>query len=248
MKRLVAVLVFSVCAGAALSAQGMSFGLGVSLPTHFTSFSFTHDGFGLLDNLYNDPTEPNFSIHPDDWAMTTTGFGMNIFFDGFFLEMSFGVLFGKLNRNVLMLYEDDLGWEEYNSYSDDRITMTNLTLALFFKLPINLKVFSLFPMLGFEAYINVGAKDDGKKIDDEWFRTDLFNNAWIKAGLGADIYLTNTMYLRTIFLYGIRFNTFYEDSFKNFLDNDLGNYWGSDTIKSIIGHGMDLRFAIGFRL
>ena len=62
-----------------------------------------------------------------------------------------------------------------------------------------------------------------------------FNTLWFKFGGGLDYDLSETMFLRSSLLYGIR------------LSNKIEKDWedGGDTR---LGHGLDIRVGVGFRL
>jgi len=62
------------------------------------------------------------------------------------------------------------------------------------------------------------------------------NRFWIKFGVGADFNLSDRMYLRPSFLYGINFGS--KD------DRDMKK---DDSEASSFHHGLNIRVAIGFR-
>ena len=66
----------------------------------------------------------------------------------------------------------------------------------------------------------------------------MFTQIWFKLGLGADIPLAGSFYVRPEFLYGIRLNTEWES---DYLDT------ASKTTSRIIGHGLDVHLAIGYK-
>jgi hypothetical protein len=68
------------------------------------------------------------------------------------------------------------------------------------------------------------------------------NRLWIKLGVGADINLSDAMYLRPSILYGINFGTKNDndtvDNYKKVPGLDVTSFW----------HGLDIRVALGFKL
>jgi len=229
MKKFIAVLVIFICVGTALSAQSpFSFGLGGNFGAHFSNFKFSDLGKTLLSLAQIDTKE---------FGINNIGSGLYAFFDMKFLEANIGLMFGRMKLKIPAV----LGVES------EKITYTNLTLGLFGKFPIDLGTVAFFPMLGIEGYLNMGAKYGGEKWDEDEIgssKADMFNQFWIKFGIGGDFNLTYAVFVRANFLYGFRFNTKEEKDMIKEL-NKLASY---EILKSIIGHGLDIKIALGFRL
>jgi hypothetical protein len=219
MKKLILVLVIFGC-GAALFAQGigLSAGLGGNFTADFMSFALTQDA---KDN----------NMEAADMNSHLVGGGIYAFFDASYVEANVGLLFGNANQ------------DKTDGMSDDEkkgMDVTALKLSLFGKYPIDLGGFTLFPMLGIDGQINLDGKVWGETIPDD-FKEDfnkMFSYFWIKLGVGADIALSEKLYLRPEFLYGIRFNT---DDEKDTLDSS------PKMADAIVGHGLDIRLALGFK-
>lgn len=219
MKKVFLVLaVFGMCS-AALFAQNLklSAGLGGNFTADFTSYALTKDG-------------KDAGYKAEDWNEHLIGGGFYLFFDATYVEANVGLLLGNSNRDKQP--DDD---DQKKGYD-----VTAIKLGLFGKYPIDLGSFTLFPMLGIDGQLCIGGKMGGKDVPSEY--KDDFNEGyswfWIKLGVGADIPLAEKFYLRPEFLYGIRFNTDNEkdtkDSAGKFLD-------------AIVGHGLDVRVAVGYR-
>jgi len=161
----------------------------------------------------------------DAGSSRTIGGGFFGYFDATYVEANIGLLFGGLKLKI------DGNW------TDDSINVSYLTLGLFGKYPIDLDGFTLSPMLGIQYDIGLSAKFDGEDMfDDSSERSDFMNRFWIKLGISADINLTEQLYLRPSFLYGINFGS--KDDRDDKKDNsDLSSFH----------HGLDVRVAIGFR-
>jgi len=95
-------------------------------------------------------------------------------------------------------------------------------VGLYGKYPIDMGGFTLFPMAGIEADL-LFALLPGFEI-------------WLRGGVGADIDLTSTMFLRPELLYGV-----------GFVNGNLVAL-SSDNSKLGIAHGLKIRAAIGWRL
>ena len=127
----------------------------------------------------------------------TTGFdfGINVFFDATYAEVNLGLLVG----NQKWAEDDNKGFNT-----------TTLLLGVVGKYPISLSdKFVLFPFLGIDYSINLGARYDGAEIEDsDYFKkADQFNALSILLGVGADFSLTNALYIRAEAGYGIVLNT-----------------------------------------
>jgi hypothetical protein len=155
----------------------------------------------------------------------TVGGGAFAFFDATYVEADVGLLFGGQKSK-----EPDGDWE-------DGLSVTYLTLAVYGKYPIDLGGFTLFPMLGVQMNLGLGASFDGEAVEfDDPSKGDYLNLFWIKAGVGADFSLSEKLYLRPSLLYGINFGSKVTRDAKS----------GDDKYSSF-HHGLDVRVALGFK-
>jgi hypothetical protein len=217
MKKRVVFLVLG-CISAALSAQSIKVGGGGNFTANFVTYAPTEDGKDLFE----------------DSNMHMLAGGIYAFFDLTYVEFNAGVLFGNYNMDNT----DDLSDEAKKG-----IDITALKLGLFGKLPIAMGAFTLFPMLGIDGQIFINGKYLDEDIEAEDGREE-FNQLWFKAGIGLDIPLPaggGKVFLRPEFLYGIRMNT---DNEKDRLDavKDVD----PKVLNAIVGHGLDLKLAIGY--
>ena len=175
----------------------------------------------------------NFAVNFDSYkydgeniaSQRTIGGGLFALFDITYAEVNVGILFGSLKQEYAGV------WDDYS------INNFNLTFSIYGKYPIRLGSFSIFPMLGVQYDLCLSAKDEGEIIfDNPLIRMDHMNRFWIKFGVGADFNLTEKLYFRPSFLYGINFGT------RN--DRDVKKY---NSKESIFHHGLDIRIAIGWR-
>jgi hypothetical protein len=63
---------------------------------------------------------------------------------------------------------------------------------------------------------------------------------WFKFGGGLDYDITSSLYLRGEFLYGLRLVNKAENDMKDSLDDQ-----GASDIKTRLGHGLTVKFAVG---
>jgi hypothetical protein len=118
------------------------------------------------------------------------------------------------------------------------ISLTGLDIGLLGKYPfaVNEKL-SVFPLLGISYRIMLAVKDQagnamGNSAGD-------FSALWFRAGGGLDLSFTDHLYVRGGLLYGLR----------------LANKFESDTVDSLsgadantlLGHGLEVRIAVGYR-
>ena len=148
------------------------------------------------------------------------GFAVNAFFDAAYVEVNLGLLFDSTKPDTSGAKSTDT---------------TNLILGVVGKFPISIsEKFTFFPFAGIDYNINLAATYDGKEIKDEgsFKKADAFNALSILFGIGFDLGLTDSMYLRTSAGYGIILNTKYEEDNKDYYDS---NSKGKIPIKVAVG-------------
>jgi hypothetical protein len=164
------------------------------------------------------------------------GGGGFAFFDATFAELSLGFFGGGGTAKT-----------EYPGQPDGESDMSfmGLDIGLLGKYPfvINDKL-TVFPLLGITYRVMLSAKDeDGnqyKNSDGDDAPGD-FSALWFKLGGGVDYSFTNAIYLRGELLYGLRLaNKFENDMVDNY---DLP---GVDA-KTLLGHGLEIKVAVGYR-
>ena len=165
------------------------------------------------------------------------------------------------NRGGFWFYVDltylelNLGGKYYNFTLDQvgadyRETQSYFNIGLMGKYPftINERI-SLFPFIGFDWQILTKVKMSQGSYSIEVDRSDLsdldldknyFDRFVINFGLGADFFVWQGMYIRTILNYGINLHTKMQ---RDMIDqiNDLGY----DI--SVLNHGPSIKLAIGYR-
>jgi len=168
--------------------------------------------------------------------MPYTGGGGYGFFDATYAELSMGFFMGKIKM------KETMSGGGYSSSSEFSANLTNLFFGLYGKYPFTLSdKLSLFPLLGLEYHICLSATgEDDSEADDPGD----FSALWLKAGIGMDFSLTDSIYLRLGVLYGARFT--------NQFETDMWDYAKSsydETGDSSAGgqHGLTVRLAVGFK-
>ncbi len=176
-----------------------------------------------------------------DFTETRQDFGVFGFFDLTYLQIDLGYTFKAESSGT----GDISGFDAGGLYSlyDDGNKYGYLDMGLLLKLPFTLGPFTLFPAAGISYRLNLYAQDnDGNDIKDDMSsdQKSSLNQFWIKAGLGMDINLGKTFYLRPMALLGYKIRStqesdFYDDA--KDIDDDASLY----TI------GLDLSVSAGFR-
>jgi len=190
-KIILALLMAALLTGGAFAQIDMSAGLGGNFSMYMTSVS-----------------HPDYDINN---PKPIIGGGFYAFFDATYAMAKVGMFIGGNSQ------ETDLGifekWKTKNS-------ATYFSLGLLGKYPIDLGIFTLFPMLGFEYNIFMSSKKsveiNGVTVEDEsgkFKRSDApdghssdFDMLILQAGVGADFNLTDNIYLRPSVLWGIDFH------------------------------------------
>jgi len=262
MKKIIALLIF-VCAGAALFAQTvkLSVGGGANFTMNFTTATLNKDYTETDEYKKNDKDAYHNS--------TLTGFGIYGFFDATYVEANLGVLFGKQTNDG---YPPGSG-VDYDNYKKG-FDVTALKIGLFGKYPFEISgAFSVFPMIGLDVMLPLGGTMWGKNLDDKDLKdtvtgmgkainknynnpkTDyfdkVFTQVWVKFGVGLDINATDKIFVRPEFLYGIRFgpNDIERDQSGTYNTKAEPAIDGSNrrAVSSYLGHGLDIRVAVGYR-
>jgi opacity protein-like surface antigen len=126
-----------------------------------------------------------------------------------------------------------------------------INISLLGKYPFSLgDSFTLFPLAGIDYQMFLSRKDpDGneyKNKDGEESPGD-FSSLWFKAGAGADFMLTENLFIRAEFLYGIRLQNKFDKDAKESLDEGFSQYPDSPDFKIELGHGPTAKIALGYK-
>jgi opacity protein-like surface antigen len=135
------------------------------------------------------------------------------------------------------------------SNKEQNFTFYQLNLSLLLKYPFTLGKnanWRLFPLVGVDGQIGLGdfdpeLKKGFKKTKGFGYDVpnlgDFWNSLWIKAGVGADYFLTTNLFLRGEVLYGVKLNSAYE--------TELAGYWKEQV--GGIANGPNVKIGVGYR-
>jgi len=232
MKKVVVALLMAAIVTGGAFAIDLSAGIGGAFSGIFQTYNWTDDGKDFLDA---------FDIEKDAFNQNNIGGGFFAYFDASYVMLSFGMsFFDNSPAN-----KDAKKWMDDNKIKN---SATFIDIGLYGKFPIDLDGLTLFPMLGGEVKLPIAmattvdgekfkyTNDDGDEVSPMPDHTTL----WLKVGVGADIPLSEQMYLRFMGLYGIgTLGKLTQEA----MDED-----NKDTkFYSILNHGFDLKVAIGFK-
>ena len=220
MKKKIAILAFFVLTGINVFAQNNRF-FSMGIGGQFLS------GFnGGFESSWNIPPLPPGYTN-EKWTYFSGG--IYCFFDARYAELNLGFFTGTQT----IISEGEPGsWKNNN-----KDKMTGLNFALLGKYPFKLgEKIAIFPLLGVEYMLILSLEDNYSQSYK--LSKSMFNQFWFKAGGGVDFSLSDRWFLRMDALYGIRLATKAE--------NKRAEMNGSKS--TLLGHGLTLRAAVGFRL
>lgn len=131
-------------------------------------------------------------------AYSNHSLGFGAFFDIKYLRIALGysTVIGDTKLKADLNY-DDYGITVSDS-SNKKFDMSFLNLSLLAKYPFELGIVKLWPAAGIGYDLNLTAKDDGEDIKSDSALSDFF----ILAGLGADIRVTEKVFISPSLIYG----------------------------------------------
>jgi opacity protein-like surface antigen len=163
------------------------------------------------------------------------GGGGFAFFDATYAELSLGFFGGGGTFKM----------EGGGQSQESDMSFTGLDIGLLGKYPFAIgEKLSVFPLLGITYRVVLSAKDeDGNqyKNDDGDEAPGDFSALWFKLGGGLDFPFTDHIYLRGGLLYGLRLANTFENDMVDGFDGP-----GVDT-KTLLGHGLEVKIAVGYR-
>jgi hypothetical protein len=254
MKKCISLLVLAFVLTTFTFALDLSFGGGISSGAGFSSET-GKDWDGGKGDIFGQG-DPNANpTSPSDTTTWSSGaqFGIDLFFDATYAEADLGIVFGPVGQ---------LGG-----------TATFFDISVLGKYPFAVgDKLTIYPLLGIDWQILLSASDEfgnswgrsdktykyedkahpyGSSADGEEFGA-YSDNFWIKLGVGADIALTEKLYLRNEFLWGIKFNNQAEnDQISRDGDKDAYSTTNPTNYKedlSFFTHGLTYKLAVGFKL
>jgi len=191
-------------------------------------------------------------------SMDRINYGGFIFFDMTYAELAVIYQSGK-NK-----YAESVQYPDGSFLTNDKGIgkESSIGISLMGKYPFSItEKIKLFPMFGIEYHFALvqKRKPDDKSLwydrqdgelradndkDDKPYRISAWNSIWLNIGLGADFFLTNSLFLRGEFTFGFRMPTTYEMGAlevvkqypTNIQDPKMGGLTGTPSLKIALGY------------
>jgi hypothetical protein len=203
--------------------SGGDYGHGISAPTEQTQDAMRQGLFDTKD--------------------LTAGGGVYGFFDATYVEAGVALVFNRVSQTVaipnLPSVSPTLNGEETHDFL---FTQINLSLLLKYPFAVAEKL-TIFPLAGIDGQIAVADYDENMQKDFQKIANmgydmpnigEFWNCLWVKAGVGADFALADSLALRGEVLYGVKINSKYETT--------MADYWTED-IKGVTS-GFNVRLGV----
>jgi hypothetical protein len=238
---LVWVLLIFVAVGVFAEEPGFKFSAG------FGGY-FTGDLAGGIIRDKNDYNiiPPYYIMFDDNPYLITPYFGGGafLFIDATFLELNMGLFVAGgewMQRSI--------GFDDGYSFGDEEdeekrfgVTVAGIDFGLMAKYPfaIDTKT-TAFPLLGI-TYRNIFSADiSGMEVDEP----GNFSALWFKFGGGADVYIAQNTYVRFELLFGLRLKNDFEKKLASALEKVESYNRDSKSWNNNLGHGLDIKIAVG---
>jgi len=244
MNKVVASIIVGLALGAvsAVSAVDMSFGGG----------GFFAGDWGAGFYGFEETSSGIKGTETSSWS----GGGIHAFFDVTYAEISVGLTFAGGTE------EDAIAGVVIPSVVPTDVSGTFLNLGVLGKYPIPLNdKMTLFPAVGIDYALCLSGAATKLGIENKFDGLSLSGNPnptepkagdlsalWIKFGAGMDYNLTDKIYIRPEFLYGIRLSNSYEGMMEDLHKAAQIGSSTPSTMESVLGHGLTIKAGVGFRL
>jgi opacity protein-like surface antigen len=166
------------------------------------------------------------------------GGGGFVFLDATFAELTVGFFRGDGGVGI----DTNGNWDVFNYDHSFDLSLLGLDIGFMLKYPISTSSrLSLYPQLGIAYRIILNMKAEENRSDEYDSIGDAidYSALWFRLGGGLDYSFTSNIYLRGGFTYGVRL--------PNKFEKDMVDTFGSNT-RARLGHGLDLKLGVGFKL
>jgi hypothetical protein len=178
-----------------------------------------------------------------NWAPSMT-YGGFVFIDFTYAELDIG--FGRYSLSPTGALRG-----LFTGVPDKDINGASIDLGLMVKWPFGItKEFSIYPMLGGSVQIPLSSDEE----IPSYSKFDIYAAVWGRAGVGADISLTDRIYLRAQILYGVRSKTIMEEEADDLRETQLENDYPTTAPHEEVeldwetfDHGPQVKLGVGFR-
>jgi len=199
----------------------------------FAQLGFSVGGGGLVDMSFNNGIKP--ATGKGYGGIRNTSFGGFIFFDVTYAELNVYFAHGSITPVII----DENGKTQENDPNADKVTMTQLGFSLLGKFPIYMGNVTFFPLLGIDYNIVLSAKDGDEKDPNPGY----WNQFGFLGGVGADINITKSIFIRAEGLFHIRLPSKQVNDQKAAAEK----LEPSAKLKTTWGMGPQIKLAVGFK-
>ena len=169
------------------------------------------------------------------------GGGAFIFLDATFVELNFGGFMIQGEWEESFIVHGPPPSEGYPATYKFNALGIGLDIGVIGKYPFAVsEKLSLFHLLGITYRAMLALAEEGYKV----YNPDEYSTLWFNFGGGLDYSITKNIYLRAGIFYGIRLKNEFE---KKTIEHLNTSSWGDDVIDNFLGHGLEIKFAVGFR-
>jgi hypothetical protein len=207
-----------------------------------SGFSLSAGGGGYFTSDFGGGIEVSGGGQTITLKMPYFGGGGFVFFDATYAEVDVGLFAGGGTMKAEMERKDLVG---VGLTSEMDYSVMGLDIGLLGKYPIAMSdSLTVFPLLGIAYRVMLSLKDeDGNQTENENGNENPgdYSALWFRLGSGLDYSLSDKLYLRGEALYGLRL--------ANKVENDAVdelNVPGADA-KTLLGHGLEIKLALGYR-
>jgi len=234
MKRvLMALVVLALVSSAAFAQFEMSAGVGGNF-----AMGFQTNEYGYKVNSYT-----WYDNYKDE--MTNVGFGGYVFFDATYVEATAGYFYSSTGIKRTNTWNYGSGEKTKEITGTDPFVYGWINLGLFGKYPFDLGAVKIFPLVGIEYSILASVSIGGVELNVT--ATD-YNSLWIKGGVGADIGITDEIYVRLEALFGLRLQNANEKNDESkYIKNNSDSY-STAHYDTGLEMGFDIKLAVGYKI
>ena len=203
------------------------------------AFSMSAGGGGLFDWSFSNGAEAKIGSDKYYTGWRDMGFGAFLFFDATYVEVELSFAYALLTS--VMINPSDTNTEKGGN-------MMKAGASILGKYPFDFGFITVFPLLGVSYHAVIIAKDqDGDKINDYSMLDNIKNLSQfgLLGGVGFDIDLTRSLFLRAEALYQLRLpSKFMSDAGEVY--NEIAKLSGG-TGYATLGMGPRVKVGVGYR-
>jgi len=215
MKKSISILILLALVAGGVFAQGTTYGLGL-----------------LYDGSWNNGAKGSYSGYDIYGGIENNSFGGFFFIDATYVEIGLSFSFGSLDMTSKVSFQ---GTEA--SASEKFGDAGQFCISLLGKYPFELGRVTLFPLAGISYNMVTSFKNGNTKYSNP----EVLNQFGVLSGIGADFFISGSLYLRVEGLFQLRFPSEYQGDIANILKE----VYPPVDFKTTLGMGPVVKIALG---